>query len=87
MADSAILNRLVFESHVMVLAQLPESVSNPDGGSTRRLPAVGRQAKMMDLGTRIAGVSSAAAGTFSCVGSGVTTMGVTAIGICAAGEM
>ncbi len=56
MADSAILQRLFFESHVMVAAHLRESGSNPDAGSTRRLPDVERQAKMMDLRTRIPAV-------------------------------
>ncbi len=40
----------------MVLAQPREKVSDPDAGSTRRLPAVERQAKMSDLRTRIPGV-------------------------------
>ena len=43
-------------SHVMVLAQLRESVSNHDAGTTRFLPAVERQAKMSDLRARILGV-------------------------------
>ena len=55
-ADTAILKRLVFEGHTMVLSQLREQVSNPDAGATRKLPPVEREAKMAALRGRLAGV-------------------------------
>ena len=56
MADVTALKRMVFESHTLVLAQLREQVSNPDAATTRKLPAVERDAKMRMLRARLAGV-------------------------------
>ena len=56
MADVTALKRMVFESHTMVLAQLREQVSNPEASSTRKLPAVEREAKMRALRARLTGV-------------------------------
>ena len=55
-ADMAILKRLVFESHCMVLAQLREQVSHPDINENRKLPAVEREARMTNLRGRLNGV-------------------------------
>lgn len=56
MSDVTALKRMVFESHTMVLAQLREQVSNPEAASTRKLPAVEREAKMRILRARLSGV-------------------------------
>ena len=51
-ADTAVLKRLVFEGHTLVLGQLRELVVDPNAAASRKLPAV----RMMQLKTRLVGV-------------------------------
>lgn len=55
-ADAAVLKRLVFEGHTMVLGQLRELVSNPDAASSRKLPAIEREHRLANLRGRLPGV-------------------------------
>ena len=56
LSDIAILKRPLFEAHTLTLAQLRETVTDPDAPLTRRIPAVEREAKMAHLRARLAGV-------------------------------
>ena len=55
-ADTAVLKRLVFEGHTMVLGQLRELVTDPNAASSRKLPAVEREHRMAELRQRLVGV-------------------------------
>ena len=55
-SDSAILKRLIFEGHTLVLGQLREMVSDPNAAATRKLPAVEREHRLTQLRGRLAGV-------------------------------
>ena len=55
-ADAAILKRLIFEGHTLVLGQLRELVSDPNASASRKLPAVEREHRMGELKRRLAGV-------------------------------
>ena len=55
-ADAAILKRLVFEGHMLVLGQLPELITDPNAGASRKLPAVEREHRMQELERRLNGV-------------------------------
>ena len=55
-ADTAVLKRLVFEGHTMVLGQLRELVRDPNAASSRKLPAVEREHRMAELRQRLVGV-------------------------------
>ena len=55
-ADAAVLKRLVFEGHTLVLGQLRELVTDPDAAASRKLPAVERDHRMADLRRRLTGV-------------------------------
>ena len=55
-ADTAVLKRLVFEGHTLVLGQLRELVAEPNAAQTRKLPAVEREHRMQQLHQRLVGV-------------------------------
>ena len=55
-ADTAVLKRLVFEGHTLVLGQLRELVSDPNAAASRKLPAVEREHRLAQLRTRLVGV-------------------------------
>ena len=55
-ADAAILKRLVFEGHTLVLGQLRELVTDPNAAASRKLPAVEREHRMQNLKRRLSGV-------------------------------
>ena len=55
-ADAAVLKRLVFEGHTLVLGQLRELVTDPDAAASRKLPAIERDHRMADLRRRLTGV-------------------------------
>ena len=55
-ADTAVLKRLVFEGHTLVLGQLRELVTDPNAAQTRKLPAVEREHRMQQLRQRLVGV-------------------------------
>lgn len=55
-ADTAVLKRLVFEGHTMVLGQLRELVTDPNAAATRKLPAVEREHRMQQLKLKLHGV-------------------------------
>lgn len=55
-ADTAVLKRLVFEGHTMVLGQLRELVTDPNAAASRKLPAVEREHRMAQLKQRLQGV-------------------------------
>ena len=48
-ADTAVLKRLVFEGHTLVLGQLRELVTDPNAAASRKLPAVEREHRMTEL--------------------------------------
>lgn len=54
--DAAILKRLVFEGHTLVLGQLRELVTDPNAAASRKLPAVEREHRMGQLKARLTGV-------------------------------
>ncbi|CAK9024126.1 Uncharacterized protein SCF082_LOCUS16483, partial [Durusdinium trenchii] len=56
LSDISVLKRLLFEAHTLTLAQLRETVTNPDAPTTRKLPPVEREAKMRQLKARLTGV-------------------------------
>ena len=56
LGDQASLKRLLFESHTMILAQLKESITNPEASQTRKLPQVEREARMLRLKNNLSGV-------------------------------
>eukprot|EP00434_Breviolum_minutum_P026959 symbB.v1.2.023834.t1/scaffold2208.1/size85765/3 len=56
LGDTAVLKRLLFESHTLVLAQLKQQVTDPDGSSSRKMPPVEREARMENLKLRLPGV-------------------------------
>ena len=56
LGDTAVLKRLLFESHTLVLAQLKQQVMDPDGSSSRKMPPVEREARMESLKRRLPGV-------------------------------
>ena len=55
-ADVALLKRMLFESHTMILSQLKEQATNPEASASRKLPQVEREAKMQALRERLTGV-------------------------------
>ena len=55
-ADTAVLKRLVFEGHTLVLGQLRELVADPNAAASRKLPAVEREHRMGQLKQRLNGV-------------------------------
>ena len=55
-ADAAVLKRLVFEGHTLVLGQLRELVTDPNAAANRKLPAIEREHRMTELRQRLAGV-------------------------------
>ena len=55
-ADAAVLKRLIFEGHTLVLGQLRELVSGPDAAASRKLPAVEREHRLEELRRRLVGV-------------------------------
>ena len=55
-ADTAVLKRLVFEGHTLVLGQLRELVSDPNAAASRKLPAVEREHRLTQLRHRLTGV-------------------------------
>ena len=55
-ADTAVLKRLVFEGHTMVLGQLRELVRHPNPAASRKLPALEREHRMTQLKQRLQGV-------------------------------
>ena len=55
-ADTAVLKRLIFEGHTLVLGQLRELVVDPNAAMSRKLPAVEREHRMAQLKTRLVGV-------------------------------
>ena len=55
-ADAAVLKRLVFEGHTLVLGQLRELVTDPNAALSRKLPAVEREHRMEELRQRLSGV-------------------------------
>ena len=55
-ADAAVLKRLVFEGHTLVLGQLRELVADPNAAASRKLPNVEREHRMADLKRRLTGV-------------------------------
>ena len=55
-ADTAVLKRLVFEGHTMVLGQLRELVTDPNSAASRKFPAVEREHRMAQLKQRLQGV-------------------------------
>ena len=55
-ADTAVLKRLVFEGHTLVLGQLRELVTDPNAAASRKLPAVEREHRMTQLKQRLNGV-------------------------------
>ena len=56
-ADTAVLKRLVFEGHTMVLGQLRELVTDPNAASSRKLPAVEREHRMPSCARDLSGWS------------------------------
>ena len=56
MQDISSIKRLLFESQTMVLANLREQVTSPDALSTKKMPAIEREAKMRNLKARLPGV-------------------------------
>ena len=56
LGDTAVLKRLLFESHTLVLAQLKQQVVDPDGSSSRKMPPVECEARMESLKRRLPGV-------------------------------
>eukprot|EP00435_Cladocopium_sp_Y103_P051904 s873_g16.t1 len=55
-ADTAVLKRLVFEGHTLVLGQLRELVTDPNAAASRKLPAIEREHRMEQLKQRLSGV-------------------------------
>lgn len=55
-ADAAVLKRLVFEGHTLVLGQLRELVTDPNAAASRKLPAVEREHRLQELRQRLVGV-------------------------------
>ena len=55
-AGSAVLKRLVFEGHTLVLGQLRDLVVDPNAASSRKLPAIEREHRMSQLKNRLVGV-------------------------------
>ena len=55
-ADAAVVKRLVFEGHTLVLGQLRELVTDPNAAANRKLPAIEREHRMADLKRRLTGV-------------------------------
>ena len=55
-ADGAILKRLIFEGHTLVLGQLRELVTDPNAAASRKLPAIEREHRLGELKRRLNGV-------------------------------
>ena len=55
-ADTAILKRLVFEGHTLLLGQLRELVTDPNAAGSRKLPAIEREHRMAQLKNKLTGV-------------------------------
>ena len=55
-ADAAVLKRLIFEGHTMVLGQLRELVTDPNAAASRKLPAVEREHSLEELRQKLVGV-------------------------------
>ena len=55
-ADTAVLKRLVFEGHTMVLGQLRELVVDSNAAASHKLPAVERERRLQQLRQRLVGV-------------------------------
>lgn len=56
MHDISSIKRLLFESQTMVMANLREQVTSPDVFTSKKMPAVEREAKMRNLRARLPGV-------------------------------
>ena len=59
LAGSALVKRLLFEAHTLVLAALKEQVTAPEAAAARKVPASEREAKMQNLRGPLTGLNIA----------------------------
>ena len=57
LADSALVKRLLFEAHTLVLAALKEQVTAPEAAAAKKVPASEREAKMQNLRGLLTGLN------------------------------
>ena len=57
LGDLAMIKRLLFESHMLVLASLKEQITTPDAVANRKVPASERDAKMANIRTTLVGLN------------------------------
>ena len=57
LGDLAMIKRLLFESHMLVLASLKEQITTPDAVANRKVPPSERDAKMANIRTTLVGLN------------------------------
>ena len=57
LADAALVKRLLFEAHTLVLAALKEQVTAPEAAAAKKVPASEREFKMQNLKTALTGLN------------------------------
>ena len=57
LGDQAMIKRLLFEAHMLVLASLKEQVTTPDAAAHRKVPASERESKMANTKTTLVGLN------------------------------
>ena len=57
LGDQAMIKRLLFEAHMLVLASLKEQVTTPDAAAHRKVPASERESKMANIKTTLVGLN------------------------------
>ena len=57
LGDQAMIKRLLFEAHMLVLASLKEQVTRPDAAAHRKVPASERESKMANIKTTLVGLN------------------------------
>ena len=61
LGDQAMIKRLLFEAHMLVLASLKEQVTTPDAAAHRKVPPSERESKMSNIKTTLVGLNLEAA--------------------------
>ena len=57
LGDQAMIKRLLFEAHMLVLASLKEQVTTPDAAAHHKVPASERESKMANIKTTLVGLN------------------------------
>lgn len=57
LADAALVKRLLFEAHTLVLAALKEQVTAPEAAAAKKVPTSEREFKMQNLKTALTGLN------------------------------